>query len=130
LSPVEIPSVSRNEVNLLEVRPLRNVSWELDDNDQVVLLIPKFRNRLAVKYVLPYLARPHFRIRLDAFGSFVWNRFDGQTPIKEIAASMRANFGESVEPVYERIGKFVQTLEREKFVILDAVGSSHQPCVN
>lgn len=117
------------EVNLLELCPVRNVSWEMAEQEQVVLLIPKFKSRFAVKYIMPMLAKPNFRIKLDAYGSFLWQRFDGDTPVRRIAESMKDTFGESVEPVYDRIGKFIRALEKEKFILIPTA-TSGQPCLN
>ena len=107
------------EINLLELTPKRSVESETGEEQKVVLLIPKFRNRLTVKFIQPMLAKPFFRLKLDAYGSFVWNRIDGKTSVLKIAEEMKEHFGESVEPVYERVGKFVQMMQREKFIYFD-----------
>lgn len=107
------------EVNLLELTPVRNVQSETNEEQKVVLLIPKFRNRYTVKYLQPLLAKPYFRLKLDKYGSFVWNRIDGQATVMKIAEDMKEHFGESVEPVYERVGKFIQMMKREKFINLN-----------
>ncbi len=107
------------EINLLELIPVRNVQHEMNEEQKVVLLIPKFRSRLTVRYLLPLLAKPYFKLKLDTYGSFVWGRIDGRTTVLRIAEDMKAHYGESVEPVYERVGKFIQMMQREKFVTLN-----------
>jgi hypothetical protein len=107
------------KTNLLELTPERNVKWETNEKQLVVLLIPKFKNRLSVKYLQPLVAKPNFHLKLDLYGSFVWNRLDGNTTVMKIAESMKEHFGESVEPVYERVGKFIHMLQREKFITLN-----------
>ena len=109
----------KKSVNLFALKPLRTLKWETRDNELIVLLIPKFRNRLAKKWFVPMLARPHIRVKLDAFGSYLWSRCDGNTTVEEIGEQMARKFGEPVEPLYDRIGKFVQTLARDKFIMLD-----------
>ncbi len=103
-------------INLLELRPERNAEWETVEDGTVVLLIPKFRNPFMVRWVLPMLSSQVFRIKLDPFGSFVWKQLDGATPVEELAARMRGEFGDAAEPVFERLGKFLNKLEREEFV--------------
>ena len=105
-------------VNLLELKPVRNLNWETLDDQRVALLIPKFRNRLAVKWLLPVLSKPQIRLKLDAYGSFVWSRCDGRTSVEEIGEAMSEKFGEALDPLYERIGKFLRKLEHEKFLVL------------
>jgi len=103
-------------VNLLELRPKRNAEWETTEDGLVVLLIPKFRNPFMVQWVLPMLAKQVFRVKLDAYGSFVWKQCDGETAVEELGERMKKEFGEAAEPVYERIGKFVNKLEHEDFL--------------
>lgn len=109
---------TKEKTNLLELTPTRNVSWEPAEDQRVVLLIPKFKSRFTVKYFEPLLAKKHFRLKLDAYGSFVWNRIDGNTTVMSIADSMKTHFGDAVDPVYERVGKFIHMLQREKFISL------------
>jgi hypothetical protein len=109
----------RKSINLLTLKPLRNLEWETRENELVVLIVPKFRSRLAKKWFVPMLARPHIRVKLDAFGSYLWNKCDGTATVQEIGEQMAKKFGEPVDPLYDRIGKFVRTLARDKFILLN-----------
>ena len=111
-------------INLLDVKPTRNLQWETRESELVTLLVPKFRNRYLVKWFLPLFSNPNFRVKLDAYGSFVWHHCDGNTTIFEIGERMKKKFGEAVDPLYERIARFIQKLEREKFLVLDVNGTS------
>ena len=111
-------------VNLLELKPRRNLSWQTNDNDRIVLLVPKFRSRLARKWVVPRLPKPDIRVTLDAFGSYVWQRCDGETTVEEIGRQMAEHFNEQLEPLYDRIGIFLRRLVKDRFLILDP---SHTP---
>lgn len=106
-------------VNLLELTPQRKADWETTGDGLVVLLIPKFRNQLMAQWVLPMLKSKFFRIKLDTYGSFVWKQCDGNTPVREIGDHMKREFGESAEPVFDRIGKFLHKLEREEFIRIE-----------
>jgi hypothetical protein len=105
--------------NLLTLKPKRNLEWETQPNANVVLLIPKFRNRLLVKWFVPMLSKPNIRLKLDDRGSFVWQRCDGKTTIEEIGKQMSATFSEPLDSTYDRIGKFMQKFTRDKFLLLD-----------
>jgi hypothetical protein len=109
--------VSAGLPNLLTLKPVRNVAWETEEDGRATLIIPKFRNAFLQKWVIPWLAKPNFRIRLDAYGSFIWQNCDGETLVGLIAEKMLAEFGPKVEPVHERIAIFIRRLEREKFLI-------------
>jgi hypothetical protein len=105
-------------VNLLDVKPTRNLQWETRESELVTLLVPKFRNHYLVKWFLPLFSKPNFRVNLDAYGSFVWHHCDGNTTVFEIGERMKEKFGEAVDPLYERIAQFIQKLEQEKFLAL------------
>ena len=109
----------KQPVNLLELKPKRNLEWETQPNGNVVLLIPKFRNQLLVKWFVPMLAKPNIRLKLDERGSFVWQRCDGTTTIEEIGKQMSSTFSEPLDSTYDRIEKFIQKFTRDKFLQLD-----------
>ncbi len=104
--------------NLLSLTPRRTVEWVEGENGNVVILFPKFRNKFLVAWLLPMLSKKNFRIKLDAHGSFLWRLFDGSTKVEEMGVRMEREFGKDAEPVFERIGKFLQKLEKEKFITL------------
>jgi hypothetical protein len=112
-------SNQREQINLLNSRPAHNVEFESGDDQRIVLLIPKFKNKLLVKYFLPQLRSQNFRIQLDEYGSFIWDLCDGNTPVAEISDKMKEKFGENFDPNYERIGKFINQLIRDKFLTLE-----------
>lgn len=100
------------EKNLWEVKPKRNAEWETVDSEKVVVLVPKFKNPFLVRWVLPHLSKPYFRINLDAMGSFIWQRCDGNTSVSDIAEGLQQKFGNSKQPLEQRISSFLQHLER------------------
>lgn len=112
------PRRRQRSSNLLEERPVRNLEWETGEDGRAVLLVPRFRGRLTARWLLPRLARPAMRVRLDARGTFVWTRLDGETTLLEIAEKMSHSYGEAIEPVIERIARFVTLLARDRFLLL------------
>ena len=59
-------------------------------------------------------------ITLDALGSFVWLHIDGTRTIEEIAHAVEKHFGESANPLYERLTQYIRVLERNSFVTTSA----------
>lgn len=104
--------------NLLEIKPVRNLEWDTEQNGAIVLLVPKFKNRHLVQYVLPHLRKPHFRVKLDEYGSFVWKMLDGDTTVGDISEKLKGVYGENFDPRYERIAKFIANLAYNKFLLL------------
>ncbi|MGA3243644.1 MAG: PqqD family protein [Bacteroidota bacterium] len=118
---------SRKSVNLLELTPVQCVPWETGENGCIVVLVPKFRNELLVRWLVPHMRYPVVRVKLDALGSFVWKMCDGKTTVAEISDKMTAEFGETAASAQERIRKFLLMLEKSDLVNLyDIVTSAQQ----
>ncbi|UCE39814.1 MAG: PqqD family protein [Candidatus Aminicenantes bacterium] len=105
-----------SEVNLLELIPEQNILSEKTEDGFYVLLKPKYRHPWMVKHILPRLKSPHYKIKLDDIGSFIWDHCDGRKTAKEISGKLKEKFGDKVEPLYERLGSFFQNLEKNKFI--------------
>jgi hypothetical protein len=103
-------------INLLGLVPVRKAGWK-EEGGRVVIERPKpegsglrgFGSRLAYLMAAP-------RLRLDEFGSFAWVRFDGRTSVSVVSSAMREHFGDTAEPVEERLGTFVRLLRRERML--------------
>jgi hypothetical protein len=108
-----MPQPEETPPNLLELIPHREIAYETDEEGQVILKMPRFHHPLAVRLLGPFLRSPAFDLRLDAFGSFVWVQCDGFTTVAEIGERLREEFGDQVEPLWDRLGKFLRKLERE-----------------
>jgi len=103
-------------VNILELKPLRKFETEPSAGERVNILVPRFGTGKVVKLLVPRLVKSVFRVKLDDFGSFVWQHCDGETAVAEICEKMRSKFGEPSEPVEERVGRFVDNLIRHDYV--------------
>jgi len=108
-----MPRAKPTPPNLLELIPRRRVDFTTDEQGQVTLKMPRFHHPLAVRLFGPFLRRPSFDLRLDDLGSFVWGQCDGATTVAEIGERLSKQFGDRVEPLWERLGKFLRKLERE-----------------
>ncbi len=108
-----------DEVNLLDLVPVQNLAWESDETGRVVLLKPKIKNAFLARHLLPRMRKPHYKIRLDEIGSAFWLRCDGQRSIQAIAELQKREFGDAVEPLYERISRFLRTLEKNRFITFE-----------
>ena len=104
--------------NILNLRPQRAVQWEENEDGTVILLTPKFENKLLVKYLLPRMKSKNIKIKLDDVGSWVWRHIDGERTILQIGELMEHELAERAQPVYERLGLFMNMLLRRKFILL------------
>jgi len=107
-----------NQVNLLDLVPHHQVEWEMGGEGRAILFKPRFEHPFLVRHLLPRMAKPNFRVRLDAFGTSVWEQIDGQTTVREIGEGLIKQFGDQIEPVYQRLGFFIKQLEQGHFITL------------
>ena len=55
-------------------------------------------------------------IDLDAMGSFIFQRIDGQRTVGAIAELVKVEYGKKAEPLYERLIKYMQILHNNGFI--------------
>ena len=110
---------TQSQINLLNLIPVHKTKYELKEGDKVILFKPKFSNSFLAKIFLPRMKQPFYKVNLDEIGSFFWLNCDGTRTVKEIAELHKNNFGEKVEPLYERIAHFISSLEKNRFIILE-----------
>ncbi len=106
----------RNDVNLWELIPIRKFEFERTENELVIILMPKFRNKFLVQYLMPRLKYPHIKIKLDEIGSACWMEIDGKKKVGEIAEILENKFGEKIQPVEMRLSKFFTQLKSHNFI--------------
>jgi hypothetical protein len=105
-----------SNINYLELTPGRLFEHVIEENGKVSVLIPRFTNFLLVKTLAPMLKSPFVKTKFDEFGSQVWLEIDGKKKVVDISSSLREKFGEKIEPVEERLTKFLTQLYNYKFV--------------
>lgn len=103
-------------LNYLDVRPIRNYGESVDEHEMVTVLIPKFNNRFAVRFVLPYMQYKFFKIKLDEFGSATWLLIDGKRNVTEIANELVKKFGEKIHPVEERLTRYFTGIYEQRLI--------------
>ena len=104
--------MSTKEINLLDVVfwvPDR-LLYEVSDEGVVTVLvkqdhlIQRFFRKLRVKI-------PEYqRISMDQFGSYTFLQIDGHKTVREIGEELEAKFGDTVQPLYERLSLFLNQM--------------------
>ena len=106
----------KNSENFLEKKPVRaNIQWDTDENGNITLHV---ENKGAMNKIAQVLfKKPKISyIHLDEMGNFIWPLLDGEKDITEIGKEVKDHFGDKAEPLYERLAKYIQTLESYRFV--------------
>lgn len=102
--------------NYLELTPFKLFGEEVMEDGLVNILIPKFTNPLAVKFLTPRLKSSDIKIKLDEIGSAVWMELDGEKKVGIITKKMESKFGEKIAPVNERLTTFLTQLYMQKYI--------------
>ncbi len=105
------------QANLLDLTPYRIMDDEMEDG-MVNVLLPRFNSRFWGPKLQPLLA-PHkkfIKIKLDEFGSETWMLMDGKTSVGQIAEKLREKFGDRIEPVHDRLGRFISMMYEQRYI--------------
>ncbi|MGE5401948.1 MAG: PqqD family protein [Ignavibacteriales bacterium] len=107
--------------NYLDLTPFHVYKDEVDEKGLVTVLVPKFTNRILAKFLMPRLKSSHFKIKLDEIGSETWKQIDGKKNVASIAGNLTAILGEKVQPVHERLTKFLTSLYMEGYISFNEI---------
>ena len=106
------------KLNLLDCTPIRepDLKWTEDENGKVTLhrVHTSFTDRLIHSVTKRPLRQSH--ITLEEFGSFLWKIMDGRTTLRDLADQLKEEFGESIEPLYPRLEKYMVVLKNNKLI--------------
>ncbi len=107
----------KEKKNFMDFVPVGNpkYDWDVDETGIVTVHVVNdgFYNWLAQKlFKKPRISH----IKLDTYGSFVWQQMDGERNVHEISKLVSEHFGKEAEPVVDRLVKFIQILYQNKFV--------------
>ncbi|MBN1892929.1 PqqD family protein [bacterium] len=112
------PPLPGGSPNLLDVVPKAGVCSTIGPDGLVTLHVPKFRSRTLQGILVKCRISPCVRIRLDEFGSCFWKLADGSRDVGEIGRELQTRFGESVQPVYERLAVFLRQMKANRCIAL------------
>lgn len=118
--PVKFSDLDPAMQKVLRVYPVRYpVKWS-HEGDRVVLTYPKdftkFEHALHKRLGGPdVIRRP-----LDEKGSKIWERCDGRHTLQDICEEMDALFQEDIEPVLDRVWKFLELLLKLNLIRLES----------
>ncbi|SER82181.1 PqqD family protein [Lachnobacterium bovis] len=115
---------NKTSLNYVDYTPSHNPKYKWDtkqaDNNTTIVTIYIERNTLSDKFAQKYFKKPKVtKVDLDKFGSFVWLKINGEKTIFQIGQEIKTEYGESVEPLYERLATFIEILRKNQFITLE-----------
>lgn len=104
--------------NFLDYVFIKNpeLKWEIDKDGNVTLFQENkgLFNLIAQKiFKKPKISQIH----MEEMGSFIWPLIDGKASVFEIGKNVSEHFGESAEPLYERLSVYMKQLCDYNFII-------------
>jgi len=103
-------------VNTLDLTPIKLYSEEVDKDELVTVIIPKFKNKIVVKLISPKLKSDHFKVKLDKYGSATWLKINSKTKVEQIIKDLKKKFGDEIKEEHERTTKFIFQLYTQGFI--------------
>lgn len=102
---------------LLYVPHIRHETWE-EKKGSVYLI---FYHDHPIQKIANWLVKKPNKsdIKLDDLGSAVWKSIDGSRNVHEIGELIRESFGESCEPLYDRLILFLRYLNRRGWIYFE-----------
>ncbi|MCX6241305.1 MAG: PqqD family peptide modification chaperone [Bacteroidetes bacterium] len=116
------------QTNSLDLHPIRLMESEKRDTDNLNILLPRFKNKLAFKLLQPSWKGEFIRIKLDNFGSAVWELIDGHLTTADICDMLKERFPEKqglLEETEERVSKFLSLLYQQRFISFTELQNNH-----
>jgi hypothetical protein len=107
------------QINYLDNVPSRAIDHEEGDDGRLTLLRPKFTRGPLAWWLQPRMKYKYFKVRLDDIGTATWQAIDGERSVGQIADLLYEEFGERIEPRYDRLSQFIDTLARSSMVTLE-----------
>ncbi len=101
--------------SMLNLTPFRKIEHKFEENGLVTLLYPKFKNTKFNKFMLGRRSL-YINMKLDEIGTASWLLIDGKKNAGQIADELNEKLGEKIQPVHDRLGKFLSLLYNNKYI--------------
>jgi len=103
-------------INYLELTPVRNYDHVVEDTGLISVLVPKFDIKWLDKIMSKIIKSRFFKAKLDEFGTATWLEMDGTKSVQSVSEHLQKKFGEKINPVDERLTKFLSELYKYNFI--------------
>ncbi|MCI1778415.1 MAG: PqqD family protein [Bacteroidales bacterium] len=107
----------KNKINLYDVVPAtgRHLSYIERPDGNIMIIIPRFRNKRMRRFMAARRKCPDFYLKLDSNGSAVWKLIDGNRTVMQMVEELADHFGNEENYEY-RILKFIMTLRHDSLI--------------
>ena len=110
--------MAKKPQNYLDFVPVVSPQNGWTEDDQGTVTIDMVHRGFYARIAQRFFHTPRVsHIKLDTYGSFLWKEIDGVRTVGDLAARMKAQFGEQAEPLYDRLVKYMQILHNNRFIL-------------
>ncbi len=102
--------------NLLDMVPEQRYPSSTQDNGTVDVIIPRYGENFVGRMLSSVLKGTPVRVHLDRVGTRTWELCDGRRSVHEIGQHLHREFGDEIEPLYERLGLFFKQMENQRLI--------------
>ena len=119
MKSVKVSKKSKEQINLLDLIPIKNCKWthQKEKQELVRIMKPRFDSGFGKKLGKKLKVKETYNVNLDEYGTAVWRLCDGILSVREIGEQLKTQFDEDVEPLYPRLASFFRILESNNFII-------------
>lgn len=105
-----------NNINALELIPVVKHEHKINEDGNVVILIPKFKNQKFARWFIPKRKSIYYSVNLDPIGSEVYLKIDGNKSLAEICSLINLNSESPIADLEQRASAFISNLYSYKFI--------------
>ena len=102
--------------NLYNMVPVQRRPFERMTDGTIEVLLPRYGDGRVGRVLKMFLSQKPVRVRLDELGTSVWHLCDGHRSFQEIGHALRSQFGDRIEPVYDRLETFMVQMKRAQII--------------
>ena len=101
--------------NALDLIPIRRHKHEMNEDEKVKLVVPKFDKEWMQKFFIAPAGKKTVNIQLDEMGSTVWLRIDGEKTVAKIAEELVNNYPD-IDEAQDRVLSFISMLYEQRYI--------------
>jgi hypothetical protein len=110
-------------INYLELTPVHSYDHVIEENGLVSVFVPKFDIKWLDNIMSKIIKSRFFKAKLDEFGTATWLEMDGNKSVQLISEHLSEKFGEKINPVDERLTKFLSELYKYNFITFKEINT-------
>ena len=104
--------MAKRQVNLLDMIPEQKCEFRDRDDGTIDVLVPRFGDDRIGRILARFIKDKPISLHLDDIGTAVWRLCDGRRSVYEIGGTLKEEFGDRIEPVYDRLGLFFHSAKQ------------------